>query len=165
MYSCTLYMPKGSKLKWKGLLAWLATLQRLQHTCTCFRMTVLCILGCGRQTLGFLAYSLPTNLVPGVLSYPSLWSERERERPWLGLVIVSRAGLSESFEVDGWVVNVSSQRGGKPLGGSRGHAARVKFVYLDTLKCCFLHSPGISLPSYGKSKVNYRVNYITACRH
>ena len=121
MYSCTLYMPKGSKGKWKGLLAWLATLQWLQHTCTCFRMTVLFILGCGRQILGFLAYSLPTNLVPGVLSYPSLWSKRERERPWLGLVIVSRAGLSESFEVDGWVVNVSSQCWrGKPLGGSRG---------------------------------------------
>ena len=129
MYSCTLYMPKWSKRKRKGLLAWLATLQWLQHTCTCFRMTVLFILGAGYRLWDFwhIPY-LPTSFPGFSPTHP--YGARERERPWLGLVIVSRAGLSESFEVDGWVVNVSSQRWrGKPLGGSRGMLPEKIFIF------------------------------------
>ena len=36
-----------------------------------------------RETLEFLAYLLPTNLIPGVLSYPSQWNERERDPGWV----------------------------------------------------------------------------------
>ena len=53
------------------------------------------------------SFSRPaTNLVPRVLSYPSLQSERERERPWLGLacgsrtkVIMTEVSLVSQFRV------------------------------------------------------------------
>ena len=69
---------KGAS-KWKGLLVWLATLQWLQHTCTCFRMTFLLILGCGRHRLWdfwHIPY-LPTSFPGFSLTYP--YGQRERE--------------------------------------------------------------------------------------
>ena len=152
---------KGAS-KWKGLLVWLATLQWLQHTCTCFRMTFLLILGCGRHRLwDFWHISLPTNLVPRVLSYPSLWTERERDPRWVWSH-VSGTGLSESFEVDGWVVNVSGQRWRcKPLGGSGVMLPKKMFIFRRSEMLFSALSRLFSIPSCRKSKVNY----ITACRH
>ena len=83
--------------------------------------------------------------------------------PVHGQPLLTTPGSSESFEVDGWFVKVSSQRwaGGtakrqrhKPLGRGLGACSPGKFLHLDALKCCFLHSPGYFLSIITKNPEN-----------
>ena len=65
------------------------------------------------------------------------------------------AGLSESFEVDNWVVKVSRQHWWHcwvPTAQASRGVMGVYIYFSDTLKCCFLHYPGYFLSkNYWKS--------------